>query len=69
MLFMAWDLRSLAPVRGGSVSSVLNFKNAQPRGEFVDQLVMLIRASFVLVVPDLKPVLRAGDMAQGWLQS
>jgi hypothetical protein len=57
MLFRAGELRSLAPVHADSVLTVFNFKNASPRGQIIDQPIMLIRARFVLVVSDLKPVL------------
>ena len=68
LLFMAGELRSLAPVDADSVLTSFNFKIAQPRGHIIDQLMIFIRARFVLVVSDLKPVLREGHRAQGWLQ-
>jgi hypothetical protein len=69
MLVRAGELRSLALLQAASDSTVSNFSFVSPRGHFADQTMMLIRARFVLVVSGLKPVLRAGDGARGWLQS
>jgi hypothetical protein len=69
MLFRAGELRSLAPIHADSVLTVFNFKNASPRGQTVDQPMMFFRASFLLVVSDLKPDPREGDGARCWLQS
>ena len=58
MLFRAGELRSLAPVQVALAPVVFNFSFVSPRGQFVDRMLMLIRASFFRVVSDLKPVLR-----------
>jgi hypothetical protein len=42
---------------------------SQNRGHDERKSVTLVRACCVLVVSDLKPVLRVGDRAQGWVQS
>jgi len=59
------ELCSLASVHADFVVVVFNFRILSPRGQIVDQPMMLIRASFLLVVSDLKPVLRRGGRGAG----